>query len=80
MVVGLDLRLGRNRQWNYDASFDSLLSRAGLGHLKNGSIVRGRPPIEDCLSQLMACSTQAGTGCTDLQLIGRSVSDCQALT
>ncbi len=28
----------------------------------------------------MGSSTQAGTGCTDLQLIGSIVVDCQALT
>ncbi len=40
------------------------------------------PPLEDCLTGLSASgsSTQAGTGCTDLQLVGSSVTDCQALT
>ncbi len=38
------------------------------------------PPLEDCLPGLTGSSTRAGTGCTDLQLIGSSVADCQALT
>ncbi len=38
------------------------------------------PPLGDCLTGLTGSSTQAGTGCTDLQLIGSSVTDCQALT
>ena len=38
------------------------------------------PPLEDCLTRLTGSSTRAGTGCTDLQLIGSSVADCQALT
>ena len=36
--------------------------------------------IEDCLTRLTDSSTRAGTDCTDLQLIGGSVADCQALT
>ncbi len=55
-------------------SFDSLPSRAGLG----GLFVA--PPLEDCLTGLMGSSTRAGTGCTELQLIGSSVADCQELT
>ena len=35
------LRLRRNTHWHKDASFDSLLFRAGLGHLGKGWIVRG---------------------------------------
>ncbi len=35
-------------------------------------------PLEDCLTGLT--STQAGTGGTELQLIGSSVAECQALT
>ncbi len=35
------LRLRRNTHWHKDASFDSLLSRAGLWHLGKGWIVRG---------------------------------------
>ncbi len=32
------------------------------------------------LVALLGSSTQAGTGSTDIQLIGSSVADCQALT
>ncbi len=39
-----------------------------------------RVPLKDCLAGLTGSSTQAGTGCTILQLIGSSVADCQALT
>ncbi len=35
------LRLQRNKHWQYFASFDSLLSRAGLGHLGKKWIVCG---------------------------------------
>ncbi len=38
------------------------------------------PPLEDCLTGTTGSSTQAETGCTDLQLIGSSVADSQALT
>ena len=38
------------------------------------------PPQEDCLIGLTGSSTRAGTGCTNLQLIGSSEADCQALT
>ena len=37
-------------------------------------------PLEDCFIGLAGSSTWAGTGCTDLQLIGSSVADFQALT
>ena len=37
-------------------------------------------PLEDYLSGLTGSSTRAGTGYTDLQLVGSSVADCQALT
>ena len=37
------------------------------------------PPLEDCLTGLVS-STQAGTGCTNIQLIDSSVVGCQALT
>ena len=36
-------------------------------------------PLEDCLTGLKGSSTQAETGCIDLQLICTSVADCQAL-
>ena len=36
-------------------------------------------PMEDCYTMLTGSSTRAGTGCTDLHLIGGSVADCQAL-
>ncbi len=39
-VVNRVLRLWRNTHWHYYASFDSLLSRAGVGHLGKGWIVR----------------------------------------
>ncbi len=35
---------------------------------------------QDGLTLLTGSSTRAGTGCTDLQLVGSSVADCQALT
>ena len=41
VVVGRVLRLRRNTHWQQYASFDSLLSRAGLGHLGKVWIVRG---------------------------------------
>ena len=62
-VVGRVLRLRQNTYWQYYASFDSLLSRAGLGYLGKGCIVR------DTTSGLTGSSTRAGTGCADLQLI-----------
>ena len=69
------LRLRRNTHWQDYASFDSLLARAGLGHLVKGWIVCGTPAIEDCLTGLTGSSTRAGADCTDLQLqhIGNSV-------
>ncbi len=38
------------------------------------------PLLEYCLTGLAGSSTRAGTGGTDLQLIGSSVADCQAMT
>ena len=67
------LRLRRNRHWHKEANFDSLLCHAGLGQLGKRWIVR------DGLTGLTGSSTRARTGCTDLQLIGSSVADCQAL-
>ncbi len=68
VFVGRVLRLRRNTHWQKNASFDSLLSRAGLGVIlgKGGLFVT--PPL-DCLTGLTGSSTRAGTGCTDLQLI-----------
>ncbi len=40
LYVDRVLRLRRNTQWQKSARFDSLLSRAGLGHLGKGWIVR----------------------------------------
>ncbi len=52
--------------------------------LAYGILGKGRlfltPSLEDCLTRLMGSSTQAGTGCSNLQLIGRSVAYSQALT
>ena len=74
------LRLRRNTHWHKHASFDSLLSRVGLGHFGRGWNVRGtttrRWPY--CANGLS--STRAGTGCTDSQLISSSVDDCQVIT
>ena len=53
-----------------------VLARGILG--KGGLFVA--PPLEDCLSGQTGCSTRAGTGGTDLQLVGSIVADCQALT
>ena len=39
--VGRVLRLWRNTHWEQNASFDSLLSRVGLGHFGKEWIVRG---------------------------------------
>ena len=39
--MGHVLRLRRSPHWQEDSSFDSLLSRAGLGCLGKGCIVRG---------------------------------------
>ncbi len=75
VIVGRVLRLRRNTHCHKDASFDSLLSRAGLGHLGKGWIVRSicvAPPLEDCLTGLTGSSTQGGTA--------SSVAGCQALT
>ena len=38
------------------------------------------PQLKGCLIGLIGSSTQTGTGCINLQLIGSSVADCQALT
>ena len=78
--IGRFLRLRWNTHCCNNASFDSLLYRAGLGQLGKGWIVRGTTTIEDCLTGLTGSSTQVGTGYTDLQLIGSSVADYQALT
>ncbi len=59
-------------------TFNSLLSRAGVGHLGKGWTCRGTTTLEDCLTGLTGPSTRAGTGCTDIQISG--VADCQALT
>ena len=73
------LRLQRIAHWHQNASFDSLLSRAGFEHRGKGWIFRGtntrRWPYWATVS-----STQAGTGCTSLHLIGSIVADCQTLT
>ncbi len=69
IFVGRVLRLRRNTHWQDIASFDSLLSLGILG--KGGLFVV--PPLEDCLTGLTRSSTQAGTGGTELQLIGTSV-------
>ncbi len=77
VVVGRVLRLRRNTHWQQNASFDSLLSHAGLGHLKEGWIVRDittrrlpywanglffvAPSLEDCLTGLSGSSNRAGT-------------------
>ncbi len=37
-------------------------------------------PLQDCLTGLTGSSTRAGTGCTDLQFVGSSMTDCQTLT
>ena len=68
--VGRVLRLRRNMHWQDIASFDGLLSLDGLWHLGKGRIVRGTttrrlPP------RLTGSSTQAGTGCTDIQALTR---------
>ena len=54
------LRLRRNTHWQQNDSFDSLLSRAGLGHLGKGWLVRGTPTtyVEDCLTGLTGSSTR----------------------
>ena len=62
------LRLRWNKHGHYYASFDSLLSRAGFGHLGKWNWLTG----------LTDSSTRAGTGCTDLQRIDSSVVDFQA--
>ncbi len=41
IIVGRVLRLRRNTDWQDYVRFDSLLSRAALGHLGKGWIVRG---------------------------------------
>ncbi len=78
-VVGRFLRLRRNTHWQWYASFDSLLSRAGYWHHGKGWIVCGTTT-----SRLhywaKGSSTRAETGCAYTQLIGSSVADCQALT
>ena len=77
--VGRVLRLRRNTHCQEHASVNSLLSRPGLTHLGKGWIVRGTT-TKKCLTGLTSSSTQAGTGRTDLQLIGSIVAYCQTLT
>ncbi len=60
VVVGI-LRLRQNTRWQQNASFDGLLSRAGLGHLGKGRLFVATP-LEDYLTGLMGSSTRAGTG------------------
>ncbi len=56
-----------------------LLMAMASGILGKGGLFVA-PPLEDCLTGLTGSSTQGGTGCAGLQLIGVSVADCQALT
>ena len=49
------------------------------GILGRGALFVALPP-KDGLTGLTGSSTRARTSCTDLQLIGSSVADCQALT
>ena len=58
------------------AAYFPVLAEGILG--KGGLFVA--PLLQDCLNGLTGSSTQAGTGCADLQLIGSIVADCQALT
>ena len=71
VVVGRVLRLWRNPHWQQNASFDSLLSRAGLGHLGKGWIVRDTTTIRlpYWVNGLFYTSWNR---CTDLQLISSS--------
>ena len=52
--------------------FNSLLSRAGVGHLGNGWIVRGTTTRRLPYWPLTGSSTQPGTVGSELQLIGKS--------
>ena len=65
--------------WQDITSFDSLLSRAGLGyeHGKGGLFVA--PSLEVCLIGLTGSSTQAGAGGPVFTAFYSSVADCQAL-
>ncbi len=74
LIIGRVLRLRRNPIHSSNASFDSLLYRAGFGHRGKGWIVRGTT------TGLTGSSTQPVTGCYDFQLNNSSVADCQALT
>ncbi len=73
------LHLRRIAYWHAYASSYSLLSRVALGHLGKGWIVRGTTTriLPYWATRLFYPSWN---GCTNLQLIGSSVTDCQALT
>ncbi len=80
VIVGRVLRLRRITHWQLCASFESLLSPAGLRHLGKGGLLVASP-LEDCLNGLSGSSTRAGTGCcrfTDYRYNG--MADGQAMT
>ena len=79
LVVGRVLRLRRIAYWQGLPVSTAYFSRAGLGYLGKGWIVRDTTTRRLDTGQT-GSSTQAGTCCADLQLIGSSVADCQALT
>ncbi len=73
MYIGRVLRLRGITHWHDEnATFDSLLSRAGLGHLGEGWIVRDTPTT--ILTGLTGSSTQAGTCCTCILIYSLSVA------
>ena len=76
----LSSALRRNVQWQQHDIFDNRHYRVGFGNLGKGWIEFVGPQLEDCLTGLTGSSTQAGTGCTHLQLIDDIVADCQTLT
>ena len=48
------LRLRRTTHWQKYASFDSLLSRAGLERILEKNGLFEAPPLENCLTELTA--------------------------
>ena len=66
----LVLRLRRNTHWQVTIP----VLTAYFPVLAYGILGKGELILEDCLSGITGSFTQAGTGCTDLQLMGSSVA------
>ena len=72
------LRLRRNTHWQKYASFDTQLSPVLATGIMGKDGLFEALQLED--TWLTGSSTRAGTDCTNLQLPGSSVPNCQALT